>query len=188
MNQNNLLLINSSGRNNGSITRKLADKTVNQLRMGKNYSVISRDLSTGLPYIDEQWITATFTPIDQRTEQQHQVLVFSDMLVDEILQSQTIVIAAPIYNFSIPAVLKAWIDLIARSQLTFKYTEQGPVGLIQNKKVYIVMASGGVLLGSPVDYASTYLKQVLGFVGMTDVTIIDASTVNIESDELVIAA
>jgi len=92
-------------------------------------------------------------------------------------QATHLVLATPIYNFGVPAALKAWIDMIARVQLTFQYTATGPEGLLQDKQVYLVMASGGTPLGSDIDFASGYLRHVLGFLGMTNVTIVDALTV-----------
>ncbi len=179
-----ILLINSSGRFAGSVTRQLSNLLVQQLKSkDENTSVTDRELTKGLPFINEEWISATFTPIENRTEAQHKALEFSDVLVKELQDADTIVIASPIYNFSIPAVLKAWIDLTARAQLTFKYTENGPAGLIKNKKIYVAIASGGVPIGSAMDFASPYLKQALGFIGLTDVTIIDTSTINLSGGE-----
>jgi len=183
MKKQNILLINSSGRFNGSVTRQLSQNVVEQLQKGnKLSSLVTRELTEGLPFINEEWIGATFTPIDQRNDAQKDVLKFSDELVKELEDANTVVIASPIYNFNIPAVLKAWIDLTARAELTFKYTDTGPVGLIENKKIYIAIASGGVPIGSAMDHASPYLKQALGFIGLTDVTIIDASTINLSGN------
>ena len=84
------------------------------------------------------------------------------------------VIATPIYNFGVPASLKAWIDQIARARLTFRYTEQGPQGLLQGKKVYILVATGGTEVGSAIDFATPWLKFVLGFLGITDIEVIAA--------------
>ncbi len=178
-----LLQINSSGRFEGSITRQLSDLLVKQIKAGQpELEVINRDLATGLPFIDEQWIGANFTPEGERNNSHKETLSFSTELVGELQQADTIVIASPIYNFSIPAVLKAWIDLVARAQLTFKYTENGPEGLLKDKKAYVVVASGGVPIGSEMDFASGYLKQVLGFIGITDVTLIDASKINLSNE------
>jgi len=183
MTKKNILLVNSSGRFKGSVTRQLSRHIVKQLQFeNENSKLVIRELTEGLPFINAEWIGATFTPIEQRNDAQKDVLRFSDELVKEIEGTDVIVIASPIYNFSIPAVLKAWIDLTARAQLTFKYTETGPVGLIENKKVYIAIASGGVPIGSAMDFASPYLKQALGFIGITDVTIIDASTINLSGN------
>jgi len=179
-----ILQINSSGRKEGSLTRQLSDLVVTQLAKENPDLVINnRDLATGLPFIDEQWIGANFTAPEERDDKHKDKLSLSDHLVDELQQAEHIVIASPIYNFSIPAVLKAWIDLVARARLTFRYTENGPEGLLKNKKAYLVMASGGVPIGSEMDFASRYLQQVLAFIGITDVTVIDASQINLTNDE-----
>ena len=184
MSKRTILQINSSGRFEGSVTRQLSKLVVEQLQKQQpELELKQRELATGLPFIDEQWIGANFTPEDQRNEEHKQTLGFSDELVAELQQADSIVIASPIYNFSIPAVLKAWVDLVARAQLTFRYTSSGPEGLLTGKKAYVVVASGGVPIGSEMDFASRYLKQVLGFIGITDVTIIDASKINLSADE-----
>src|SRR5690606_7995661 len=95
-------------------------------------------------------------------------------LIGEIEAADTIIITAPIYNFSIPASLKAWIDQVARARRTFRYTEVGSEGLLKGKRVYIVFVSGGVPLGSEVDFASAYLRHILGFIGISDVEFIAA--------------
>ncbi len=179
-----ILHINSSGRYTDSITRHVSDLVVEHLK-GDNVlqGVIKRDVAKGLPFVNEAWINANFMAPPERTEAQKMLLHFSDELVAELKASDYIVIASPIYNFSIPAALKAWIDLIARAGLTFRYTENGPVGLLENKKAIVVMASGGVSIGSEMDMASSYLKLVLGFIGIHDVTIIDASTIDCLGDD-----
>jgi FMN-dependent NADH-azoreductase len=177
-NQDNktLLHINSSGRRAGSITRQVSQQLVEKIMSAQpQLQLNSRDLASGLPFVNEQWINANFTGADERSDRDNQALSFSDGLVEELKQADILVIGSPIYNFNIPAVLKAWIDLIARAQLTFRYTDKGPVGLLEGKKAYVVIASGGVPIGSEMDFVSPYLKQVLGFVGISDVTIVDAS-------------
>ena len=144
---------------------------------------VSRDVASGLPFVNEAWINSNFTAVDERTESQKEELNFSNELVAELESADHIVIASPIYNFSIPATLKAWIDLIARAGRTFHYTDAGPVGLLKNKKATIVMASGGVPIGSEMDMASNYLKLALGLVGISDVNIVDAMAINIAGDE-----
>ena len=91
--------------------------------------------------------------------------------MDELVAADVVVIGTPIYNFSIPASLKAWVDMVARARKTFRYTENGPVGLLSDKKAYIVVASGGVKVGSPADFATPYLRHALSFVGITDVDV-----------------
>lgn len=135
--------------------------------------VIRKDL-TQLPLIDGPWIQANFTPDDQRTEQQIDTLSLSDDLITEVEQADVLVIGAPVYNFGIPVALKAWIDLVARARKTFRYTENGPEGLLSNKKVYVIYASGGTPMGSAQEFVTPYLKQALGFLGLTDITFIDS--------------
>lgn len=188
MNAQNILRIDASGRFEGSVTRQLTDHLIENLsESNSNTHLVTRELASGLPFINEQWIGANFTPAEQRNEGHKQALELSDKLVAEIEAADTLVIASPIYNFSVPAVLKAWIDMVARAGLTFKYTEQGPVGLLEGKKAYLVIASGGTPLGSDWDFTSGYLKHVLGFIGITDVTLIDASKVNKEHPKQSIA-
>lgn len=183
MTNKTILQINSSGRNLGSLTRQLSDLVVKALRNDNEaLTVNQRDLAKGLPFIDEEWIGANFTPAEDRNEHHKQVLSFSDSLVAELQEAEHLVIASPIYNFSVPAVLKAWIDMIARARLTFRYTENGPEGLLKGKKAYLVMASGGVPIGSELDFASRYLKQIMTFIGIDDVTVLDASKFDLESD------
>jgi len=171
----NILEVQASARGTGSISRELTADLIAALedRHG-NTDVTRRDLASGLPFIDEAWVGANFTPDEERTSTHRQILSRSDDLVAELQEADVIVIGAPIYNFSIPAVLKAWVDMIARVQLTFHYTENGPVGMLTDKKVYVVVPSGGVPVGSPMDFATPYLRHAFGFVGITDVEFIGA--------------
>jgi len=169
-----ILHIDASARRQGSVSRELSAKLVAEAGADK---VIHRDLSDGLPYLSETWVHSTFTPPESRSEEQAAALDFSDTLVAELTAADTIVIGTPIYNFSIPAVLKAWIDQIARAGVTFQYTENGPKGLLEDKKVIIAVASGGTAIGSDYDFASPYLKFALGFLGITDVTVLDKTDI-----------
>jgi FMN-dependent NADH-azoreductase len=181
---NTILHINSSERIQDSVTRQVSAELVSQLQKQSGLAIKSRDLVKGIPFINEDWIHANFTDPEQRTEQNKQALATSDQLVEELQAAEILVIASPIYNFSVPAVLKAWIDQVARARVTFRYTENGPEGLLKAKKAYLVMASGGVPLGSEVDYASTYLKQVMNFLGIQDVTVVDAGGLIQETEKL----
>lgn len=172
---NTILQINASARKTGSVTRELTEALVTQLlAKSPEANVITRDVSQGLPFLDEDWVGATFTDPAERSAEQRMKLALSDTLVAELKAADTIVIGSPVYNFSVPAALKAWIDLIARARETFQYTENGPVGLLKDKKAYVIVASGGTKIGSEIDFAATYLKHVLGFVGISDVTIVAA--------------
>jgi FMN-dependent NADH-azoreductase len=168
-----ILHIDASARRENSATRSLTAQIITHLGAAQ---IIRRDLADPLPLITEDWIGANFTPADQRDTQQQDVLTQSDQLVDEIARADTLVIGLPIYNFSVPASFKAWIDLIARVGLSFQYTENGPKGLLDGKRAIIAIASGGTKIGSDWDFASAYVRHVLGFIGITDVTFISAET------------
>lgn len=172
----NVLRIDASGRRAGSTTRRLADAFVKALGEARPIAnLTSRDLADGMPFVDEAWIGANFTAPEERSAAATAVLGFSDSLVEELEAADVIVIAAPIYNFSIPASLKAWIDQIARARRTFRYTENGPVGLLDKKRAVLITASGGVEIGSPYDFATGYLRHILAFIGVTDVSIVAAA-------------
>ena len=180
-----VLNIQASARHDGSVTRQLSDKILTEIAADQT---ITRDLATGLPLLDAAWLAANFTLADDRTDVQRETLALSDSLITEIKKADTIVIGSPVYNFSVPAVLKAWIDQIARVGVTFKYTSHGPVGLLSGKRAIIVIASGGTPVGSDIDYASGYLKHIMGFIGITDVTIIAADALGNDADAKIAAA
>ena len=182
----NILRIDASMRKTGSYSRDLLDKLIKQLNgeKGTGIKVTTRDLADGISLINEQWIAANFTAIDERTEDQHKSLITSDTLVDELINAQLIVIGLPIYNFGVPAAFKAWIDQVVRAKLTFHYTDTGPVGLLENKKAYIIVASGGTKLGTELDFISDYVRHVLGFIGITDITFIDSSSIGLDESKV----
>jgi FMN-dependent NADH-azoreductase len=171
-----ILRIDASARNAGSTTRQLTDQLVARLvEQGYGAAVTQRDLALTPPaLLTEAWVGANFTDETERSDDQRAALAASDELIAELEAADTIVIGVPVYNFAIPASLKAWVDLIARARRTFRYTETGPEGLLKGKKAYLVVASGGVPVGSDYDFATGYLRHVLGFVGITDVAIIAA--------------
>ena len=171
-----ILHIDASARGAGSTTRQLTAQLVARLaEQGYGAQVTHRDLAQTPPaLLTETWVGANFTDDAERNADQKAALAASDELIAELEAADTIVIGVPVYNFAIPAALKAWVDLIARARRTFRYTETGPEGLLTGKKAYLVVASGGVPIGSDYDFASGYLRHVLGFVGITEVTIIAA--------------
>ncbi len=173
----NILHINSSVRNQGSLSRQLSAEFLQQWRTAHpNDPIVERDLAAQpVPHLDEEMLGAFFTPATARTPQQSQTAQLSEQLVAELFAADVIVIGAPMYNFSISSGLKAWIDHVARAGLTFKYTEAGPVGLVTGKKVYVFTARGGVYSSGPgksMDFHETYLRAVLGFIGLTDITFV----------------
>jgi FMN-dependent NADH-azoreductase len=187
-----LLHINSSVRQNGSLSRQLGAEFVAKWQEANpSGTVVTRDLATSpVPHLTEQMMGAYFTPAEQRNADQAHTIKTSDALVDELLAADTIVIGAPMYNFSVTSGLKAWIDHVARAGRTFKYGANGPEGLVSGKKVYVFVASGGVYSEGPAaayDHVTTYLRSVLGFLGMTDVTFIVAEGVAM-GEEAVAAA
>ncbi|MEO1550916.1 MAG: NAD(P)H-dependent oxidoreductase [Pseudomonadota bacterium] len=165
------LIVHTSPRGEASVTRALTDRLAAKLPG----TATVRDLGEGLPLLDAQWIGANFTEDAKRTPEQQETLGLSDALIAEVQEADTLVIGLPIWNFGTPAVLKAWIDLIARARVTFRYGPNGPEGLLEGKRAFVVVASGGTSLDSAVDFATPYLRHALSFLGVTDVTVIDAS-------------
>ena len=179
-----ILHLDSSARKNESISRKLAKDLVNKIKKNDD-EVIYRDISENIPFVSGIKGAGFIIPEEERTEKDKELFKFSDQLVDEFLESNIVVISTPIYNFGPPAAAKAWFDMIARAGRTFKYEANGPVGLVDgNKKVYLVVTSGGVPVGSPVDFCTTWFKQALNFLGISDIEVIDASQLNINDDNL----
>ncbi|HHX8509823.1 TPA: FMN-dependent NADH-azoreductase [Vibrio diabolicus] len=141
-----------------------------------------RDLAANpLPVLDFAVATALRATEDLSQEQQA-VVELSDTLIEEVKAADTLVIAAPMYNFTIPTQLKNWIDLIARAGVTFKYTENGVQGLIEGKKAIVITTRGGIHKDSPTDNVTPYLRTVLGFVGITDVEFVYAEALNMGED------
>lgn len=175
-----ILHLDASPRMNGSVTRDLTAKIISRWPDAR---IIRRDLAEiPVPQLTDDWISANCTPKDQRSPEQARTLALSDNMIDEVTQADTIVIGLPVYNFAPPAALKAWIDNVARAGVTFRYTENGPEGLIKGKRVILAMASGGTGAGSEVDFASTYMRHILGFLGMTDVTLVAADQMALDAD------
>lgn len=173
-----ILRIDASARRDGSVSRDLTTKIINRFTA----TVTTRDLATGISLIDEAWVTANVTATDDRTPKQAETLALSDSLIAEIQAADILVIGLPIYNFGVPAALKAWIDQVARAGVTFRYTPDGPKGLLEGKRAIIAVASGGTEVGSQIDFATGYLRHVLGFIGITDVTFVSADRLMVDAD------
>jgi FMN-dependent NADH-azoreductase len=184
-----LLLVNSSGRQEGSVSRGLAQDLIAALESSHGpLEITHRDLANGIGFVTENWINANFTAAEDRSLAQQRELARSDQLVQELVETDILVVGVPIYNFGVPAVLKAWVDMVARARKTFRYTDKGPEGLLQGKKAYLVIASGGVPVDSPVDFATPYMRQALKFLGITDVEVIAAEQLNSRGDDAIDAA
>jgi FMN-dependent NADH-azoreductase len=172
-----ILHINSSARTTGSISRDVTAEFVTRLLVADPAAaVVERDVaSTPLPHLTAQVLGAFFTPVASRSAQQIADASLSDTLVAELKAADVIVIGAPMYNFSVTSSLKAWIDHVARAGQTFQYTDKGPVGLLTGKKVTVFTARGGVYTSGPgqaMDFHETYLRAVLGFMGLDDITFV----------------
>lgn len=175
-----LLVINSSPMGDMSVSRKLTASFVEKYeKANAGVEVIEHDTSAlSLPHADGEILGAYFTPEDQRDETQNAHIKRSDDLINTVKEADAIVIGAPMHNFGIPSGLKAYIDHIARAGETFKYTENGPVGLIEDKPVYILATRGGDYSenGYPqMDFVLPYLQTVLGFLGISNVTLLQAN-------------
>lgn len=181
-----ILRIDSSARTAESVSRELATRLID--RFPGEVDVTTRDLSDGVPLLSEDTLLAMWTPADQRTSEQNARLAVADEFIAELVDADAVVIGVPIYNFGPPAALKAWADLVARAGTTFRYTDTGPEGLVAAKPVYVIVASGGVPVGSPMDYSSTWLTTFLGFLGLGDVTVLAAGQLNVDPERAVAAA
>ena len=173
-----ILRIDSSAKQDGSTTRALTARIARHMGGEVTY----RDLAASLPQIDAGWVGANVTPEADRSAPQRAALALSDTLIAEIEAADTLVIGVPLYNFGIPAALKLWIDQIARAGRTFRYTPDGPVGLLTGKRAVLGAASGGTALGSEIDFATGYMRHVLGFIGITDVSVVAADRQMIDAD------
>ena len=170
-----ILHITASIRSDESVSRGLSTRLVEHLAKRDQANVITRDLSANdLPFIDAERFAANLAPFAQRSEAQHDLAAIADQLIDELQQADQIVFGVPVYNFTMPATLKAWADLVARAGTTFRYTPNGPEGLLSGKKAYIAVASGGTEIGSEIDFLTPWLRFLLGFLGITDVEIVAA--------------
>jgi len=174
-----ILRLDASANPGVSDSGKLADTLIQQFRLrGQAVKIRNRDLNLAATFIDGNWIEANFTADKDRDRLQNQALVMSDRLIEELNWADHIVLATPMYNFGVPATLKAWIDQVCRAGVTFRYTENGPEGLLTGKSADIVITTGGAPLGSAVDFVSGYLKQVFAFIGIDATNIFGADQMN----------
>jgi FMN-dependent NADH-azoreductase len=171
-----ILQINSSARAENSHSTRLATTLVERLHAAQPQATLTvRDLGrTPHPMLDEAALQALFSPAEQRTPQQAARVAQDDALIAEIQAADLVVLGVPMYNFGVPAQLKNWIDAISRAQVTFRYTANGPEGLLTGKKVYIALTRGGLYRNTPNDTQTPYLKTFFGFLGMTDVQFVYA--------------
>ena len=167
-----VLHINSSARLAESNSRIIGQYLVDAL----GEPVVNRDLAQHpLPPISAEDLIAVHGSANSQRPSLLTQLALSDRLIAELKDADTLVIGAPIYNFGIPASLKQWVDAVCRAGVSFKYTEQGPQGLLGVKRAFIITASGGTPIGSEIDFASGYLEHICRFIGITEIFHIDVS-------------
>lgn len=178
-----ILHLISSPRGDESLSIKLANAVILKLREqypGSSVEEVNL-IETDVPHLNTAHLRSFFTPAEQLTAEDQDAIRYSDAAISQLMAADIIVIGAPLYNFGIHSALKAWIDHIARAGKTFSYSEQGAEGLVKGKKVYVAMSSGAVYsegFYQAYDFVSTYLKAVLGFLGMTDLSLFRVEGVN----------
>ncbi|OHV63024.1 FMN-dependent NADH-azoreductase [Mesorhizobium sp. LCM 4577] len=187
-----ILLVTSSPRGDASHSTRVATDLARKLIAADPANIlVVRDLvANPLPHIDPDYATGIYTPAEARTPRQAEVVGVSEAVLDELFAADTVILATGFINFNISSTLKSWVDHVARSGRTFAYGEGGPKGLVTGKKVYIVLASGGIYSeGAAVqmDHAVPYLRSVLGFLGMTDVEVIRVEGVGMGADAVTAA-
>ncbi|MEQ8860669.1 MAG: NAD(P)H-dependent oxidoreductase [Pseudomonadales bacterium] len=178
-----LLQIKTSLFRDGQSSR-LADAFVERWRIANpDGEVIVRNLTTDpVPHLTAERFGAFVTAAAERTPSQVEAVAYSDALIDELVRADAIVLGLPMYNFGIPSTLKAYFDHVARSGITFRYTEQGPEGLLAGKRVFVFAARGGVYTGTPLDTQTDYVRNFLGFLGMADVEFVYAEGLAINEE------
>jgi len=173
-----LLLVTSSLFGAGSQSSLVAGElSQSLLRAEPQLRLVRRDLDGAIPHLDLATLGAAATPIDSRTADQQAQAALADSLVEELEAAEVLVLAVPMYNFSIPSTLKAWLDHVVRAGRTFRYGAGGPEGLLKGKRVFVVTSRGGIYSEGPartMDFQEPYLRAVLGFIGLTDVTFVHA--------------
>ena len=171
-----LLQINTSMFSAGGQSSRLAQQFVDEWREGnRGARVIVRDIGAEpVPHLTAERFQSFLAKPEARTSEQQAVAGFSDTLIEELRQADVIVLGLPMYNFGVPSTLKAYFDHVARSGVTFKYTEKGPQGLVTGKKVYVFAARGGLYAGTPLDTQTSYVRDFLRFLGMDDVEFVYA--------------
>ncbi|MFK0689910.1 FMN-dependent NADH-azoreductase [Mesorhizobium sp. IMUNJ 23033] len=187
-----ILLVTSSPRGAASHSTRIATEFAEKLiAADPSNTLVVRDLvANPLPHIDVDYSTGIYTPAESRTPRQAEVVGVSDAVLEELFAADTVILATGFINFNISSTLKSWVDHVARSGKSFSYGENGPKGLVTGKKVYIVLASGGIYSeGAAVqfDHAIPYLRSVLGFIGMTDVDVIRIEGVAMGADAVTAA-
>lgn len=179
-----VLVIESSARQQGSVSRQLTREFIAQWQAAHPADEIQvRDLAVEqVPHLDVNLLGGWMKPEQEQSEAERTALQRSNLLTAELQAADVLVLAAPMYNFAIPSTLKSWLDHVLRAGVTFKYTETGPQGLLTGKRAFVLTSRGGVYAGGALDHQEPYLRQALGFVGIHDVTFIHAEGLNMGAE------
>lgn len=172
----NILHVISSPRNGASHSIRLGNAIIEKIKAAHPGSTVKEInlVRKQFPHLEEAHLASFFTPPESRTPENIEAIRHSDDAIREVMEADVLVIGAPLYNFSIHSSLKAWLDHVVRAGVTFRYDSNGAEGLVKGKKAYIALASGGIYSEGPMqphDFVAPYLKQILGFIGITDVTV-----------------
>lgn len=169
-----VLQVNSSVRGAASLSTKIATSIVQHVLARKPSATVEVRELKSQPFLDEQALGALFTPADARTPEQKERVAVDDATIAQLREADVVVLGVPLYNLGEPVQLKAWLDAISRAGVTFRYGPNGPEGLLKDKKVFVALARGGKYRDTPYDTQTPYLRNILGFLGMTDVTFLHA--------------
>lgn len=179
----NILHLDSAITGEASVSRRLTADIVARLTAANPLATVTyRDLNAGVPAIDTDWFKAVRLAPADPTPAQKNLIETSDAYLEEVQEADVLVIGLPIYNFTLTAQLKNWLDQIARAGISFRYTEAGPEGLLKGKRAIIAYSAAGTPIGSDMDFASGYLRHILGFLGITDVEFVAADLLAVDRD------
>jgi FMN-dependent NADH-azoreductase len=183
-----LLHVKSSIFGDDGQSAQLADRLIKRwLQQNPEGRVVVRDLAAEpIAHFDMQTIAALSAEAEQRSPEQQAIVALSDQLITELQEADVLVLAAPMYNFAVPSQLKAWFDQIAKNGVTFRYTEQGPVGLLQDRPVYVLATRGGQYREAGLDFQVPWIKLILGFVGLKQVEVVYAEGLNMAGADVAI--
>jgi len=185
-NVSRILVIESSARHQGSVSRQLTEQFITQWSVAHpDDQVQVRDLAANpVPHLDADLLGGWMKPAGQQSAAEQEALQRSDRLTDELLAADVLVLAAPMYNFAIPSTLKAWLDHVLRAGKTFKYSDTGPQGLLTGKRAFVLTARGGIYAGGTLDHQEPYLRQALGFIGIHDVEFVHAEGLSLGAEAM----
>lgn len=173
-------ILGDNGNSNALLDAHVAELT----RANPNAKIVIRDVGgDGIPHLDGNRVAAFFTPQSERTPEQQHVDDFSMSLIEELKQADSVVLGLPMYNFGVPSQFKSWFDHIARAGITFNYTENGPVGLLNDKPVTVIAARGGIYAGTENDTVTPFIKLIFGLIGIRSLSFVYAEGLNISDDD-----